>query len=909
MVCFFLPTKVVGEELQINHFNEVTHLEIPNIAAADYEIKKNEDKLELKIDALSIEEQKKLSSYTDRYIKKIEIKKNTNLSKDIVTFYFNEKNIELFDYLTDAPSSLSIDLFSKDEADMNQAELELTRSQKLQKKVNKKIPEFDFSNPQRGLASAEFIKSIGHVTIDGDTAPVKKDAENEKEREKKKREVNKDLLKIVRLAKMDEQDLLRFDADRLNFSKDSLIEGNNKIYIKYPALISEHDFLKEILQKNVRYDFTKSEDPVSTDFFKINKLFAKEDFKSFLKALIIFKKKHPQSKFDEMLAHMEAESYLKLYQAEGEKAFFDRSLKIYDAILIKYPDSPVSERTLLLIGYLRQKDKDYFNSARNFKLYVKRYPASPLKENVELLLAQTLIRLHQFEDSQALYMSLLNSHSEDIRSIAQYELGDIYFEQKDYQKAKKAYLEALQKYPGNEKMYPNVYFNLGEAHFLLGDYKQCLNNLRQFIQLHPTHDHAAFAWTRMGEIFELSEVEEKIWRGYFNEAYFRFQNKTGGIIAHLNILYHQAIDAPKKKLEYIIDQIRNYENKINLPQSEEYLHFKISDIYYEEGEYEKSIQTLMNHFKSGLIPHHAEKFHKRIGRGLAANLRSLIDQNRLEEGVTVFDKTDDLWFKKSERFDYSFYKGELFRLSKNYAKAYAEYEKYITAYGAVKDKENLEKTLRLPFIDDVKIKMAECALQMNKLDLAKKEIKSVKIENMTLLKSKDSFYYQSALIANADENYAEAKANLLKLSSLHRDAISLLVDISLKLQKPNEAIAVIDGHIENSVKDEKERFIFLKRKLDILESSDNKKFQDFLPRFYSEFKEKDYDFDREKYLLGKDLMGKNKEKEAKDVFSKISATSYWAKLASEAQADEQWNQKYKKYINRIPAMESAKEKK
>ena len=135
------------------------------------------------------------------------------------------------------------------------------------------------------------------------------------------------------------------------------------------------------------------------------------------------------------------------------------------------------------------------------------------------------------------------------------------------------------------------------------------------------------------------------------------------------------------------------------------------------------------------------------------------------------------------------------------------------------------------------------------------------------------------------------------------------MDTILKLNKPKEAISSIDSFIEKNDKNEKQRFYLLKKKLEILESYDSKKFQDFLGRFYSEYKDKNYDIDREKYLFGKILLKSKKEKEAQDVLSKISKDSYWAKLASELEAEEQWNQKYQKYIERIPAMENNKEKK
>ncbi len=897
------------ENTEINHLNEVTHLEIPNIAPADYVIKKTDEKIELSVEALSEANLQKLKNYSDRFIRKIEVNKNNSLSKDVITFYLSEKNLEIFDYLTDAPSTLSIDIFAKDDSKEQDAEYEI--SQKLEKKSspakkNTKQEDFKVVSKGRDIASAEFIKTIGQVTITGDTTDVKKEAEKDNEELKKKKEVNREMQRIIRLAKMDTADILKFDTEKVNFSKDSLIEGTNRIYIKYPMLLSEHSTISDILQRDIRFEFKPSQDPVSLDFMKVRKFYTNRDYKSFLKAKKIFAKKHQSSKFDEMINYMEAEAYLKLYNEEGLKIFFDRSLKIYDALLTKYPDSPISERTLLLASYLRLKDKNYFDASRNLKTYIKLYPQSPLRENMELILAQSLVRLHEYKEAKQIYNSLFSSTAPDVKASAYYEYGDAFFEARDYEKALTAYSEALKMFPAEDKSYPNIYFNMGEIEFLLGRYKNSLEDLRKFISQHPQHEYASFAWTRMGEIFEMSEVDPKIWKGYFNESFFRFQNKLGGAIAKINLLYHQALTSPPKKFEYIIDQMKAYENQIALPQANEYLHFKISDAYYETGNYKKSVQVLMDHFKTGDVPEHVEKFHKRIGRGLAAQLRSLVAQNNILEGLKLFDQTDNLWFKKSKRFDFSFYKGELFRHANLYSKAHLEYEKYLVDFANVKNQQDLDKSQKMPYLVEVHLRNAEALLALSQSQKAQEQLSKINRESLAP-ELQDEYSLANAQLLAQNEKPEQAIEELKKISKPTVKHLSFLLDQYQKTGQTNEAISTIDQQIEKQTFSELDRFLLLKKKVSILEVSKDKKFPEFLARFYNEFKDKKFDFDREKYLLYRNLSEQNKTKEASEVFSRIQPNSYWARLAKEVQEDDQWSQKYKKYVDRIPAMQPAKE--
>ncbi len=899
-VFLFLEQSHASGETEINHLNEVTHLEMQDIAPADYVLKRAGEKLELNVDALSEATKKKLTNYSDRFIKKIEIQKNTSLSKDIITFHLVDKDLEVFDYLTDAPSSLSLDFFAKEDGKETDAEYEM--AQRLIKKENGKKSE---KSARRDVASSEFIQTIGHVTIAGDTTEVKDQAKSEDEKHQKKKEVNAELLRIIRLAKQDAGDLLKFDTDKLNFSKDSLIEGKNKIYIKYPVLLNEHKYISEILQKNIQYDVKEAKDPAGKNFTKIRKFYTNRDYKNFLKSKKIFQKLHPNSKYEEMATYMEADAYLELYKVEKEKIFFDRSLKIYDSLLSKYPDSQISERTLLLAAYLRLKDQQYFEASRNLKQYTVRYEKSPLRENIELILAQSLVRLHEYEDAKKIYSQLFKSDNQEIQASAHYEYGNIYFEEKDYLSAISAYETALKLYPLEDKTHENIYFNLGETQFLIGDYKASLNHLRKFISQHPQHEYASYAWTRMGEIFELSEVDPKIWKGYYNESHFRFYNHLGGAIAKINLLYHQAI-GDKKKFEYLLDQIRAYTNQIPLKQANEYITFKISDAYYEVGKYPESTQTLINEFKSGHMPEHAEKLHKRIGRGLASQLRSAVEEKKIVVGMKLFDDTDPLWFKKSERFDFSFYKGELFREANLCAKAQKQYEVYLADFEKVTKKDELDKSQRLPYLSEVYLKIAICLNQLDQQSKAQEMLSKVDPTNLEAQKL-DDYYLLQADIATKNVAPDEALKFLAKIQNQNLSTLNKKIDILIEKGLSKESIIAIDAYMDGNSLDEKDRFSLLRKKLSLLENSKDKRMSQFLQSFYEEFKNKPFDFDREKYLLYGNLVDQKKMKESEDVFSKIKADSYWAKLAAEKKTSAQWGQKYQKFVDRIPAMQKPKE--
>ena len=57
----------------ISHMNEVTHIEIPGISQADYQVDRKAGMIEIQISALDPKSSEYLSRYSDQFIKKISV--------------------------------------------------------------------------------------------------------------------------------------------------------------------------------------------------------------------------------------------------------------------------------------------------------------------------------------------------------------------------------------------------------------------------------------------------------------------------------------------------------------------------------------------------------------------------------------------------------------------------------------------------------------------------------------------------------------------------------------------------------------------------------------------------------------------------------------------------------------------
>ncbi|MCC6137178.1 MAG: tetratricopeptide repeat protein [Bdellovibrionaceae bacterium] len=916
MVLVHVFAHAAADTIVVNHINDVTHIEISGLGASDYQINKKEKTVVLKINQLGDEKLTTLKNYKDKHILGVDIQKSPALDQDIITLRLASGSIEMFDYLTDAPSSLSIDFYyddekeaklksqnakSGEEADQDEDGVAFDPTQpqkdnKKQKKVAQKIEENDYKHVpiERQLASGEFIKAVQlNTQLLSDLDQNKKIKSNLSDKEDKSEK------KIRRYYEA--QNPLEFDAEKIKFPIDILIEARDKVFLRFPLLLNESEYLKNIISRSVSYEIEEQKDIESLDFVKAKKMFDKKDFKSFFKSKKIFNKKYPKSKYTEMISFMAADALLLTYEKEKSPELLSEALITYDSLVSKYPASSITERTYLLLGYIRMQEEKYLDAARSLKTYVELYKNSPLRENIKLILAQSLMRTKQYKDAGVIYDELSKTESADVREAAAFDTGDVFLEKKDYVNAIKYYSAAIDAYPQAVKKYDNIYFNLAEAQFMNEDYKDSLKSYRTFIEQHPQNKFSGYAWTRIGEILEIANKDEKTWRGFYNESIFRFNNEEGARIARIHLIRHDSVKAPESKLKIYIDELKALAKDIHLGYIEDFIAFKISDIYYSRGNFKESVDHLISFFKDSEIPLEAEKFHRRIGRSLAGLLNHEIEKGSADSGIQTLKKYDELWIKKSKLLSFNYIKGRIYGKAGMNALAEAYYLKYLNSVDNVNFASTSEK---LPSISSTYLYLTRSQIDGNKVPTALVNLEKIKNEELSA-EEKTEFFRLKRDIFVARNDYIGAEGHALQITDATKNDYLVLANIYSKQNQADKAVEVIDNYVNTFKPADGEKFEILKTKIDYLSKTTNTdKYKSYLKRFYGEFKNSKNNFDKEKYELGKLYMQEGNVKAAGDVLSKITQGSIWAKLASEYTEQKNWDEKYKKYIDRVPAMKS-----
>jgi tetratricopeptide (TPR) repeat protein len=892
LVCLFSSLANADFSLGINQVNDVTHIEVPNIGANEYQLNQKGNKVELLVSGINPKSAEKLSRYSDQHIKKITVTKSNSLDKDIITVTLAGKKTQVFDYLTDSPSALSIDFYI-DEKAPEPFDGEETKSGNRQTAKKESLPPTkDISDiKDRKPSSDEFLQStpfIEIVKLDGDGKKATKAVRTRKE-----------FLEEVK-------SILDFDLSRVLFKSDSIIESRGKIFIKFPVLINQNSQLAEIVKKKVYYEVAESDDEETRKMIAVKKFFTQNDLKGFLRSKETFIRNHPDTKYMEMLMFMEADALYDLSRSEKSKILLQQSLNIYDAVVAKYPNSPLAERTLLFTAAIRMDMEEYLGAIRNLKAYVKKYENSPLRDNMEIFLAHCLLRVHENNDAMKIFEKLMASGDPEVKRQATYELGDAYFEKKEYKKAIDFYNAAFAEYPEKKKEFANAFFNKGEAEFVDERYKDSLETFKNFLTYFPQHPYANYAWTRIGEIFEIAKDDFKDAEGYYREAIFRFQNTPGGAIARIHLLSHQIAVAEARRLPILLSDLRALEKSVVLPQADEFVAFNVSDAYFNRGDYKEATDELIGFFKKIKIPTYADKFHHRIGRGISFQMREKLAQGKTEAAFKVLESYDPLWIKKSERLDFSYLKGMGYEATNAHKRALKEYKIFVDKFKVLASPEEIIVVEKLPAIDDVYMRMAKCAFSLKDLAAAREYMAKADVSKIAPDRQ-DAAYLMQARIAEAGGQVDSVEGYLAQIKKDSAESLAFKVHVLEKNKKYSDAIALTDSYLEKNKLSTSEKFSILRSKLGLMEKMGlDKKYYDFSARLFDEYKTTNFDFDAEKYKLGLYLSEQGKNKESDEVWSTIKDGTMWKKLANESLTEKKWNSTYKKYIERIPAMAEGK---
>ncbi len=898
-------SSIEGDFVQMG---DTVHLEFQGRSRWDYDLERksldSKEVIILKLPKVSENLIKKIRSWKGGLIESVEINPQSVNNQSEIIFTVKDKKTMAFDYLTDDPSRLVVDFYVDEEASPVAAPMPTAKT------------------PAKPVATAALPTKLPPKVLPKKRKPAATEFIKNPEPAKTPDNEGKDDSLELRLGIFDggDPEFSRFSIKDYEIREEAKIASQRNIYIVFPGLKLEQRQLKELLAAPPLYEIV----PEDTEENKLGRLlltlFNRNRHAVYLKTLEFFRKQYPNSKYNEIVDFMEADVYYSLWQKTQGAAEFEKAMALYRNLIEKYPKSLLTERTLLLIAYSYLEKGDSLNTLMSLQRFLRYRPDSKSYDNVRLTVADAYQTLLKPNDAVKTYEEIIQSPKSTRAPLdANYMIGDVYFNQGQFEKAIASYDNALKKYPNDWKEYPNIFYNKAESLFWLGKHKESLEAYREFLRRYPGHTHCGFAMTRLGELLEILGADQKRIIGAFIESHFRYRGSEGAKIARVRIISHRMKDMRPKELEAALKELEEIGKTSTLKEAQEFVNIMMSDGYFGRKEYDKSVDRLAQFFKDNPTSPNLVVFKKRIVRSITQKIHDLVNSGESIGAIREYAKYSDSWLRNDDRVDLKYYMGRALEKSgviNDAASAYREIVNHLYAIRGTSLERERNVFETLPTTDKLNLRLAAVARKQKDYGLASEYISKVtnpdellpseKIERVQIIadvaerrgdlnlaraslkRLVDTWkgqpeqvapvYLDLAEVEMKSKNYGEAHINAQKIINLAKDtnevdkntfaeALRTSGDALVALKNPTEAINV---------------------------------YQELLEKFESQKR-----LDSVRYRIGKLLFDKGDVKAAETAWKPLqeNPNNVWGKIASERLKEMQFTKDYNKYIKRIPAFD------
>jgi len=926
MLAFAIPVRFAFAQVTVEttRIGDATHFEFRGMGEWKYEVRregKNGEVIVLRLPPLKVEDARKLKSLNDPLIKSVRIKEKA--VDDLTEVYFTvDTRTDYFDYITDQPSRLIVDFFPKEPDE---------QSEPLAEKLpEKKTPKS--SGPRRPAGSDLKIA----VKAEQPTVPSPKE----------KTEARKDL--NYGIFDGGDPEFERFAIKDYEIKGDPVKTSRMNFYLPFPMLDLGVPHLEAILNVPPTYEIVANETRVNKEARLLLRLFSEKKRAVFIKAADEFLKENPDSPYDEVVRYMAADAHYDIWLASGSLDDFDAAMNQYLALTEKYPESPMTQRTLLLMGYSYLDRGDSFGALKGFEKFTRMFPESKYIDRVRLSVASAYLRLNRYDDAYSILDDLeKNGKTQKGRQEAAYRKGDVFFRKKDYAQAIKQYQGAIARHPSVADDYPNAWYNIAEAEFMLGNFRKSIEDYRTFLRKFPDHPYDSYAMTRIGELFGVFGVDSERAMGAFRESFFRYRSTPGAGIARIRMLTAKMPQMKEKELASAISEIQSITDRYSphtatgsqgeitalvpkeahgpaprkqeLQGIDEFSTILVADGYTARKDYATAAQGLIKFLQKNPATPNKDKFVARIVNNISKGIEAAVDRGDFMNALELFAKNSPVWLKDTKRVDICYDVGRAYELAGVFKEATKVYNDCLALLGKKngKDGRNQEEVLfeRKIGEDSIRLRIAAAEVKDARFAEAEKELK--KISKSAELNEKEQIERAEIAVEIAEASgqpkaarqYLEDLLNYWKgdkrlTSPLHlRIARLLVAENELKSASQHlEEIIAWKKEDPASVSDDIHASA-LETLGDVFVKRGMRKEAAAAYRELLETYEPSRRLAAVRYRLGQLLYQDGDLKGAESVWNGLSASEdgIWRKLAVEQMESAKWQNEYKKYLERIPA--------
>jgi outer membrane protein assembly factor BamD (BamD/ComL family) len=482
------------------------------------------------------------------------------------------------------------------------------------------------------------------------------------------------------------------------------------------------------------------------------------------------------------------------------------------------------------------------------------------------------------------------------------------------------YQAVQNKYPQHKTLFPNAQYNQSESQFWLGQHKNSLSSYIEFLKLFPTHDHGGFALTRIGELLEILGADQRRVMGAFIEGYFRYPDSPGSEVARIRMLSQGLKNMKEREKKRAVEEIDAIAVKSKLPEISEFVTLMKSDGYSRRTEFRSSLDLLLSYYQAHPTSVNVPVFRARILRNISDILKVEVENKNYIEALNFYGKYSTTWLKNADRVDTAFFQAYAFEhagVLNEAEKSYLRIRAQLAQMAGKKVEKERKIYEHLPTVSEVNLRLAAIASENRMYRDAFKYLKEIKKLNTS--EQEIEKVQIGAVVAENMGDIRTAIQNLDKLLQSYTGKENLMIRPEIQLARLNMKINAHTAADKNLSHLES-----LKAKG--LEMADNDWAKTMELRADWQFKngqklaavetylklldqfESKMPLSSMRYQAGKILFDEGDLKGAEKIWASFDETTgaFYSRLAQEKLSQAQWQDTYKKYIDRIPAAENLK---
>lgn len=943
----FCPSLKALESLDVSNVKALTtkasiqgetfNFELAGQENWDYEVKRISDKKYTKVQlyvkasgdqTVNSNFFEKINRIDNPYVDKVKVAKEKIDGKILVEFFLKSPEVESFDYLTDQPSKLIIDFYQKE--DQGHENLVGNGNDNENKKKAKD------SNTQLSNADAD-IQTKSNKINSGTLKKGTKEAKLAKQKNRKP--AGLDFIKIDEPGGIEasvlskaglfdggDADYNRFQLLNSDFKDDAVIKSQFNYYLKFPQIDADFIFWTKMKENPPEYEIAEKNEKENKEARLIKTLFLKKRYLVFKKTVDWFKTKYPFSQYLEAILYMSAEVDIETWKTEKNDANYNQAQYLYKQILLKYPESPLAERTSLMTGMLSVDKQDYMSAIRNLTTHAenKKYSEKISACYAKLGIAFSYSKLNRLNEALGIISDIEKTCKDPlVLASAAVSKGDFYFHAQKHEDAIKFYNLAIKNHEIVSKLFPGAYFNKMESQFWLKKYVDAHASALNFSRSFSEHPYVPYALTRVGELLDILGADQLKSVGAFLETHFRFGDNPKTIVARLHLLSTRMKSMKPEELNLTLKKMKELSEKSDLENIDQFTIAMTSDGFSRRKDYLKSIEILSKFYQENPTRADAMQVTSRILKNLNDQLYDLAEEKNFKKLLQTHQMYSDTWLHHQNRIDTDYMLGLSYENAGDYDTAIEKFSSTMEKLSRITNTPQ-EKEIRikehLPTIDSLQLKIAENLFENKKFQDSYKGLEKIKFP---LKLTEEDQIKRIILASKLYEQKGDAETAIRYLSEMSRlwkgsldvelPALIRLGEMQNKYNNPAISMETFKNCREIILKQERPDLLQLRRiSRNFVEISAQQKKSDeaiqFLEGLVKKF-DSQLNLSEEKYELGQLYFAKGEIKKASLAWESIpeDKNEIWKKLANEKLQQANWDSSYKKHIKRIPAMSQMEE--